>query len=205
MGPSSRHISLDEMTWSNYSSLISVRVILTHDSPFCAVTFAIQYHRLHLDRRAAKLCCIVLESTVVTPVTEEEWFECNVIIRGAGSVESHRTSKTISVLQRVVAMIPRCAILGNIEYISKAVAVSNWALRYAVNSIHFKGILHSDAVPVDRSAIVSQLVFDCDFERVTPASLNPWTGILEIENFTAVAASHTISIDSVICDFEIVL
>lgn len=141
----------------------------------------------------------------MTPVTEEEWIECNIIIRRAGSVESYRASKAISVLQRVVAVIPRCAILGDVERISKAVAVSNWALRYAVNSIHFKRVLHSDAVPVDRSAIVSQVVFNCDFERVTPASLNPWTGILEIENFAAVAASHTISIDSVICDVEMVL
>lgn len=102
-------------------------------------------------------------------------------------------------------MIPRCTILGDIEYISEAVAVSNWALCYAINSIHFKRVLHSDAVPVDRSAIELQVVFNGDFKRVTPTSLNPWTGILKIEDFAAIAASHTISIDRVICDVEMVL
>ena len=136
----SRHIYLDGKTWSNCSSLISVRVILIQGSPFCAITFAIQYDRLHLDRRVAKLCCKVLESTVVTPVTKKEWRECNIIIGRAGSVESHRARKAIRVLQRVVAMIPRCAILGDIKGIGKAVAASNWALRYAVNSIHFKRV-----------------------------------------------------------------
>ena len=120
-------------------------------------------------------------------------------------MESHRASKAIGVLQRIVAMIPRCAILGDIECISEAVAASNWALSYAVNSIHFKRVLHSDAVPVGGSAIVFQVILNGDFERVTPASLNPWTGILKVEYFTAIATSHSVSIDSMICDVEMVL
>ncbi len=102
-------------------------------------------------------------------------------------------------------MVPRCAILGDIEFISEAVAPSNWALCYAVDSIHFKRVLHSDAVPVDRSAIEFQVIFNCDFKRVTPASLNPWTRILKIEDFAAIAASHTVSIDRMICDVEMIL
>ena len=141
----------------------------------------------------------------MTPVTEEQWIECNIIIRRARSVEGHRASKAISVLQGVVAMVPRCAILGDIKYISEAVAPSNGALGYAVDSIHFKRVLHSDAVPVDRSAIEFQVVLNCDFKRVSPASLNPRTGILKIEDFATITASHTISIDRVICDVEMVL
>ena len=141
----------------------------------------------------------------MTPVTEEERRECNIIIRRAGPVKSHRASEAIRVLQRIVAMIPRCAILGDIECISEAVAGSNWALRYAVNSIHFKRVLHSDAVPVNCSAIVFQVILHRDFERVTPTSLNPWAGILKIEYFTAIATSHTISIDSMIRYVKMVL
>ena len=120
-------------------------------------------------------------------------------------MESHRASKAIRVLQRIVAMIPRCAILGDIECIREAVAASNWTLRYAVNSVHFKGVLHSDAVPVGGSAIVFQVILNSDFERVTPASFNPWTRILKIKYFTAIAPRHSISIDSMICNVKMVL
>ena len=169
------------------------------------VAFAVQDDRLHLRRRVPKLDRKVLESAVVAPITKQERVQGDVEVSRRRAVEGDGTSETIGVLKRVMAVIPRGAILRDIELVCVAIAGCNGALRDGIDTVMLEGIEHANPMPVDSCAVVFQKVGDGDFDRVTPAGFNPWPGILAVEGFAAVRSSDSIGIDVLIGDVEMIL
>ena len=60
-------------------------------------------------------------------------------------------------------------------------------------------------MPMDRRAIVFQIILDGHFNRIAPTGLYPGTGIRFIERLAAVRAIDTISIDVEVGNVEVVL
>ena len=147
----------------------------------------------------------VFEGAVVAPVAEEEWCDGFVIVTCTGTMESHWASKAIRVLERVVAVIPGCTVLGHPELVSEAVASGDWALGDAVDAVVLKRVKLPDAMPMDGSAVVLHIIVHCDLEPVAPAGFNPWTRVLLIEGFATIAAGDAISINGVVCCVKCVL
>lgn len=104
-----------------------------------------------------------------------------------------------------MTVVPRCAVLSDSKLVRIVISRSNWALSDGVDSVMFEGVEESDPMPVNGCAIIFQMVFDGDFYPVTPASLEPRSRILAIENFTTVRPVDAISVDVLICDVQVVL
>lgn len=80
----------------------------------------------------------IFKSTIVTPVAKQERCNCHVIICGARTMESHGACEAVWILERVVAMIPRCTILSDSELVGETVPRSNWALGDSIDAILFE-------------------------------------------------------------------
>lgn len=63
------------------------------------LTSSVQDDGLHEGRRIPQIRTIVLKSTVVTPITEEERVESDIKLIRVRSVEGQWTCKTIGVLE----------------------------------------------------------------------------------------------------------
>jgi hypothetical protein len=64
----------------------------------------------------------------------------------------------------------------------------------------FEGVQHSDSMPVNTRTIVSQMIFDRYFYPITPASLEPRSRILAVENFTTIWTGNAVSVYALLCD-----
>ena len=122
-----------------------------------------------------------------------------------GSMECQRARKAICILKRVMTVVPRCAVLSDPEFVCVMIAWSNGTLTDSVHAVMFERVEQPHAMPVNRCTIVPQMILNCDFHPITPASLDPWPWVLFIEGFAAIGTIHSISIDVVICDVEVVL
>lgn len=120
-------------------------------------------------------------------------------------MECDRSCETICVLKRVMAVIPGSAILRDIELICIAIAGRNSALCDRIDTIMLESIEHTNTVPMDGRAVVFQMIFNGDFDRVTPAGFNPRPGVLLVEGFAAVGSSDPIGIDVVVGNIEVIL
>jgi hypothetical protein len=69
----------------------------------------------------------------------------------------------------------------------------------------FKGVEQSDSMPVNGCTIISQMVFHGYFYPVTPASLDPRSRVLAVENFTTIWTVNAISVDVLIRNVEMIL
>lgn len=73
-----------------------------------------------------------------------------------------RTEGAISILDRVVAVIPCTSVLHRSKCVVEGVSWSNGTLGNTVNTVHVHCLPLSNTVPVDASAIVLQFVGDDD-------------------------------------------
>lgn len=80
-------------------------------------------------------------------------------------MKGQRPSHAITILERVVTMIPRGAVLQSSEAVSIRFTRSNRALCNAIDSIHFKAVELADSVPMNSGAIEAQVVLDSDLYR----------------------------------------
>jgi hypothetical protein len=82
--------------------------------------------------------------------------EVNVVVCRRRAADNQRADHTIAVLVGVVAMVPRCPVLGDME--SVRLAVSRWdgALGDAVCSVLVAFAKLPDAMPVDRGPALCQ-------------------------------------------------
>ena len=69
---------------------------------------------------------------------------------------------SISVLKRVVAVIPRRAILDSPEAVSVGFTRCNGALRHAVDAIHLQALKLAYTMPMDSCSIELEFVLDSD-------------------------------------------
>ena len=100
-------------------------------------------------------------------------------------MERHRAGKTIWVLQRVVAVIPRASVLSHIEPVRIVRLWRYRALRDPVHSIHLHSMKLSDTMPMNSCPIELEIICDCHFQLITPACLDPGSWILSIERLAA--------------------
>jgi hypothetical protein len=82
---------------------------------------------------------------------------------------------------------------------------SDGALSNRIDSVMLEGIEHSNAMPVNGCTVEFQVIFDGDLYPVTPTSLDPWSWVLTVENFTTCSTINTIGIDILICNVEMIL
>jgi len=114
------------------------------------------------------------------------------------------TVQAVGILERVVAVIPRCLVLNRAEGVGVDVVGGNGALGDTIHSIHLRTVGLSEAVPVNRGTVVLQLVLDRDFDQIAPACLEPWPGIAAVDNLAA-GIRDTIGVDCHVVDLEIIL
>lgn len=72
--------------------------------------------------------------------------------------------KTICILHRVVAMIPRRPVLRRIEDVAEAIPWRNWTLSYAVDTIHVHRLVLSNTMPVNTRAVPLHTIDHRDIE-----------------------------------------
>lgn len=169
------------------------------------VAFTVQDDGLHLRRRISKLDREVLECAVVAPITKQERVQGDIKVSRRRAVEGDWASKTICVLKRVMTVVPRSAILRNVELVSIAITGCNGALCDGIDTVMLEGIEHANTVPVNSCPVVFQEIRDGDFDRVTPASFDPWPGILAVEGFAAVGSSDSVGVDVLVGNVEMIL
>ena len=134
----------------------------------------------------SELRAVVFESTVVTPVAEEIGVKGNVKVVRVGTMECDWAGETIGVLERIMAVIPRCAVLCNAELVREVIFGGNGALCDSVDSIVLEAVEHADTVPVNGSSIIPEVVLDCYLHCVTPAGFNPRSWVLFVEDLAAI-------------------
>ena len=104
-----------------------------------------------------------------------------------------------------MAMIPAGPILSDAEAIGVGIAWSYCTLGDGIHTIVLKSVEHTHTVPVYSCSIVSQVIFNRDFNPVTPASLDPRPWVLTVENFAAVWSIDAVCVDVLISHVEVIL
>ena len=82
-------------------------------------------------------------------------------------------------------MIPRASVLSNVKPVRVSFIWCYQALRHSVHSIHLHSMKLSDTMPMNCRPIVLQIIFDCHFQFITPACLDPGRWILPVERLSA--------------------
>ena len=126
-------------------------------------TNAIKHHGIHLwspsgdnriGVRIAKLDVEVLERTLMVPVTHKNRVQCFIPIGTRGSMDKHRTSDAVRVLERVMTVVPGMTVLGRLEVVGESVIGSYGTLRNTVDPIICVCMELAYAMPMDSSSIV---------------------------------------------------
>lgn len=116
-------------------------------------------------RRAILLHIVFLEGgplVVVRHYKRVQWF---IVLRGCWSVDGQRAEKAIRVLQTVVAVVPRCAILSGIEDVRVILSRGDGTLRNSRYPVNKVAVQQSKPMKMDCSPIfdLRQVVVDSDF------------------------------------------
>ena len=102
-------------------------------------------------------------------------------------------------------MVPRVSVLGDPELVRVFVIRGDGALRDAIYAVIFELVYHPNPVPMNSGAVVVEVVDDRDLEGISPARLNPRTGILLIESLATVSTHVAIGIDRPFVNVERIL
>ena len=189
----------------NYKSLESQLPVLVNEDAGL-LTSAIQNDGLHHRRwRSVQLDIVVFKGAVVAPVSKKERLQRSVVIRGARSMEGDWPSKTVGILQRVMAVIPGGAVLSDTEFVGVVITRGNSTLRDGVDSVVFKGVQHANSMHVHCSSIIFEMVLHGNFDPIAPTGLDPRARILIIEDFASIGTGHSVAIDVLVCHIEMVL
>src|SRR5690349_20322151 len=98
------------------------------------LTLTVNEHAVHLGEAGLgnQLSLPVLESTAVVPVGNDDWISTLVIVCRGRPKDGYGYEDAVGVLKRVVAVVPRCAVLSRPESVCESFLGSNWTLRHAV-------------------------------------------------------------------------
>lgn len=96
-------------------------------------------------------------------IGHEQWIDRLVILGTRWAVYSQWTKHAISILERIMAVIPSGSVLFGNESISKAIPWSNWTLGHSGNAIHKEIVFHADTVHMHRGPVVLKVIFDGNF------------------------------------------
>ena len=106
----------------------------------------------------------------------------NIVVGSGRSMDDNRTTNTITILSKGVAVIPRSTIGRCEPCVGPGTPVSsNGTFSNAGNTIHIVGALLTDTVEMDGSGVVLQFVDDGDRDVITPVGLEDWSGDLAVD------------------------
>lgn len=94
----------------------------------------------------------------MAPIVYQYRVPCFVPISTGGAMNKQRTCDSIRVLERVVAVIPRMTVLHCLKVVCVGIVRSNGTLRNTVDPISFIRMKLTNAMPMDGSPIVGQIV-----------------------------------------------
>ena len=134
-------------------------------------------------RRAIEVSNTLGESvdSAVVPIGDCERASIDIVVGSGGTLNNDRTNETIAVLAREVRVVPRSTVLSSLESVGLLLARCDRALGDTGNTILSVLVPLTETVPVDCSAVVSQLVLDGDLDHVTPVGLNSRAGVLAVD------------------------
>jgi hypothetical protein len=98
----------------------------------------------------------------VIVVSQENWVNRIFPVGRRGSVNGQRPIDAITVLKRVVAVVPGGTILCSCELVCKAFSRCNWALTNSGYAIHQTVIEHTQSMHMNGRSIVGEIVPDSD-------------------------------------------
>jgi len=100
-------------------------------------------------------------------------------------VDDDRAEHTVSVLDRVVGMIPGGPVLSSLPLVGVAVVGRDGAFSLRGGTVGIVCVELSEAVEVDAGAVERQLVAHSDLHIVTPVGFDFGAGILAIDRHHA--------------------
>lgn len=104
----------------------------------------------------------------VEPIRERHGAKVDVIVRSRGAIDDDWSNQSVAVLDRIMRMIPRSAVLRCLELVGSGLAWGERAFSETGGTVHFVRTQLSKTVPVDTRPVVFDVVGDGDFNIVTP-------------------------------------
>lgn len=96
------------------------------------------------------------------PIGHENRIYRPIEVRRRWPVDSQRSQHAITVLQRVMTVVPRCSILYGLEFVREGIVSRDRALRNRIDTVMFEAVQHSDTMPMDCCAVVEKAIFHGD-------------------------------------------
>lgn len=122
----------------------------------------IEKNAIHFGGTTHQFCLEMHETTFVIPVSHENRIDWVIKLRRRRPVDGHRPQHAITILQRVMTVIPGCSILPGREFVGKMITRRDGALGNRIDTVIFKAVQHSDTMPMNGSAVVFEVIDDRD-------------------------------------------
>lgn len=90
----------------------------------------------------------------MVPVIQDHVAEIDVVVRSCRAVDQYTAKESVPGLDVKVAVIPAGSVLGCAPFVGETVSRSDWTLGHARDAIVVVGIVLSDAMEMNRSAVV---------------------------------------------------
>lgn len=123
-----------------------------------------------------RLLTMVRNECHVSTVREET----HIVVADSRPIDDDASRNTVSVLGRVVTVIPRCAELRAAENVLSRLTRGKRTFGDAANTVVLYSVELAKAVPVHRRAIVLQGVFDIDNHPVAPVRNQSGTSYMSV-------------------------
>jgi len=117
----------------------------------------------------------------VEPVVDCQWAQVNVPVVRGGAVDDQRTSDTVTVLRRVVRVVPCSTELGSLKAVGLGLTGGERALGDTVHTVLDGAAQLAETVPVNGSTVGLHVVVDGDLEVVSPVGPDERTGVLAVD------------------------
>lgn len=124
------------------------------------LTTTVEKNAIHLGDSTLEFGLEMHETTFVVPVSHENWINWVIKVSCCRPVDGQRPQHAITVLQRVMAVIPGCSILPGREFVREMVSRRYWALGDCIDTVMFEAVQHSNTMPMNCSAIVFEVIDD---------------------------------------------
>lgn len=114
----------------------------------------------------------------MVPVVQEEHAQVFIVIGRSRAIDDDTTKNTLPCLKRKVRVVPGTSILSCSPSVCDSVPGSSRALRYRDNTILIIGVILSNTVPMNASAVsrIDQVVCHMDSNGVAPICEQRWAG-----------------------------
>jgi hypothetical protein len=104
----------------------------------------------------------------VEPICDRQSSEINIVVRCRGAVDDDRSEDTVTVLNRVVAVVPRGPILRRLERVHFLSTRWDRTFRDARRSVHIISAQLSDTMPMYTGSVHSEAIGHGDLDGISP-------------------------------------